>query len=88
VTASASGADALTHLDGISLVVSDVQMPGMSGTELVRQAKALKPDMCILFVSGDIGTTPLEAFAGHEVLAKPFTAFTLEQAVTRAVARK
>lgn len=36
----------------VDLLISDVIMPHVTGYELARRAKALKPDMKILFTSG------------------------------------
>ncbi|HYP90853.1 MAG TPA: response regulator [Polyangiaceae bacterium] len=37
---------------GISLLVSDVQLPGISGSQLVEQARDLLPDLPTLLMSG------------------------------------
>ena len=87
VIACDSGETALAALDNIpdiSLLVSDVLMPGMKGTELVTRATAHRPELAVLFMSGDVGDTPPEDFAGHEVLSKPFTAAALLAAIARA----
>jgi CheY-like chemotaxis protein len=86
VVACADGAMALAVIaDGdFNLLVSDVQMPGMSGPELMRAAKATVPGLAVLFVSGDVGALTEADFGGHEVLAKPFTAAALARALGRA----
>jgi CheY-like chemotaxis protein len=68
-----------------SLIVTDVLMPDMKGTDLAARAIADFGVGHILFMSGDIGDTPSEAFRGFEVLAKPFTAHALKLAVERAL---
>ncbi len=79
---------ALAENPGITLLISDVLMPGMNGPALVRQAKALRPDLAILFMSGDVGDTPVSDFGGHELLIKPFTASALIAAIGRAAASR
>jgi CheY-like chemotaxis protein len=79
-----SGAEALTALrsaDSLRLIVSDVQMPGMTGPEFVREALVVRPDLNIHYMSGDVGETPFEALAPWPLIAKPFTAATLVKAV-------
>ncbi|MFP4976844.1 response regulator [Paenibacillus sp. CN-4] len=36
----------------VDVILSDIRMPIMSGTEFARQAKALRPDIKIVFISG------------------------------------
>lgn len=59
VVAVCSGHAALEHLDGcapgsIDLLLCDVIMPGMDGGELVRRARALRPGLPTLMVSGTV----------------------------------
>ncbi len=87
VIACASGEAALAALENssdISFLLSDVLMPGMKGTELVTRATAQRPELGVLFMSGDVGDTPTKDFAGHEILSKPFTATALLAAIARA----
>jgi CheY-like chemotaxis protein len=50
----ASASEALPRLDDprIDLLITDHLMPGMSGTELAREAQAKRPDLPILIISG------------------------------------
>jgi CheY-like chemotaxis protein len=87
VIAAVNGIAALRILGSepaIDLLVTDVMMLGMNGPELAHAAKAARPNLAILFVSGDIGDIPQSAFEGHELLTKPFTATALIAAVERA----
>jgi CheY-like chemotaxis protein len=68
----------------IALLVSDVVMPGMSGGELARRLRIIKPSLRILFTSGYAA----DAIAQHGALEadtafleKPFTPDALAQKV-------
>jgi CheY-like chemotaxis protein len=65
------------------VLVTDVLMPDMTGTELAARAEAAFGVSKILFISGDVGDTPLSDFGAHELLSKPFTAQALQQALLR-----
>lgn len=76
IVAARDGADALNILKrttaAIDLLVTDVDMPKMSGTELAAITTAARPECEVLLVSGK----PLPPDAdGHEweFLPKPFT---------------
>src|SRR3954451_1804786 len=78
-----SGATALERLDHCDVLVTDVVMPGMSGVELVVQARERRPALPVIFVSGYTGDAtiagtddPMTAF-----LAKPFDGDELLRAV-------
>jgi PAS domain S-box-containing protein len=65
---------------GIDLLVTDVVMPGKSGVELVELAKAIRPSLRSLFMSGYTGD--LVALRGGSMpesafLEKPFTRSSL-----------
>lgn len=63
-------------------------MPGMSGRELAERIRALKPELAILYTSGDPAgiVDPDEALPrGTSFLAKPFEGDTLIAAVDEAV---
>jgi DNA-binding NtrC family response regulator len=82
------GQDALRLLNengSVLLLVTDVLMPGMKGTELAARALAHRPDLRVIYMSGDTGDTPVDAFGGWPLLAKPFTAAALLKAVRAAL---
>lgn len=54
--AAADGEEALRmlrhHAGTVDIMVTDVVMPGMSGTELAEDARRIRPSMKVMFVSG------------------------------------
>ena len=56
---AADGQEALAHLsrETFALVISDIQMPGISGAELLRKITEGFPDTVVIMGSG-IGRTP------------------------------
>ena len=79
VMEASSGTEALTLIDAgehIDLLITDINMPGMSGIVLVAQVHARRPQTKILYISGFTE----RLFAGGEwlrpgelYLEKPFT---------------
>lgn len=71
------------HTGPIHLLLTDVAMPDMSGGELARRMRALRPDIRILFMSGNSPETMATQgilLPGTTLLQKPFT---IEQLVSR-----
>lgn len=66
-------------------VLSDVQMPGMSGLELLRRVKALAPKLPVILMSASYSSA-VEALAcgAFEFLPKPFFIAELERCLHRA----
>jgi CheY-like chemotaxis protein len=66
------------------LLISDYAMPHLSGTEFLREARALCPNVPALMITGyadaDAISDPPE---GVEILLKPFTPNALESAIAR-----
>ncbi|MBX3130819.1 MAG: transporter substrate-binding domain-containing protein [Polyangiaceae bacterium] len=83
VTAS-SGPDALhlckTRKAGFDLLLSDVQLPRMTGPELARILAESHPRMKVLFMSGTLDEGVASGGLGG-LLRKPFTADELSRAV-------
>ena len=69
----------LDTYDGpIDLVVCDIVMPHLTGTELVERLQKEQPNLKVLLISGKVGDSPVQ---GVELLRKPFTAQALQSAV-------
>jgi CheY-like chemotaxis protein len=63
VLSAANGYEALRLLaeHHIDLLVTDVRMPGISGFELARQSKVMRPNLTVIYLSGCIVDTEWEA---------------------------
>ena len=87
--ACSGGAEALALFDSMEfdLVISDVIMPEMTGPEMVREIKARRRDIAVLFVTGYVGEGESDDLVGYDLLRKPFTVSTLSSAVATALAR-
>jgi CheY-like chemotaxis protein len=74
----------------VQLLLTDMLMPGMSGREVAARLVNAQPGIQVLYMSGymDKGIVHDGTLQpGIELLAKPFTAEALLQAVDRAIAR-
>ena len=87
VLAAADAAEALEfsreHIGLISLIVTDLVMPGITGRKLSEQLTSLRPEMKVLYVSG----YPDNAIVRHGLL-DPETAFLQKPFTPDALARK
>jgi CheY-like chemotaxis protein len=79
VLAASSGEEALAifqqSLRPIQLLVTDCEMPGMTGVELAAQCRLLNRNMGVLFISGGRPETDLQADIHQnyrDFLPKPF----------------
>lgn len=69
------------------LVITDLTMPGMTGVDLARGVRAVRPDIPIILSSGyadDVPEETLKELRIAEVLPKPFQMQALGAAVARA----
>jgi DNA-binding NtrC family response regulator len=78
---AANGEEALEQLRNgapCGLLLTDLSMPGMSGTELINEALLLRPDLPCILMSGFDVTDTLDQRPTHvTLLRKPFSADTL-----------
>ena len=63
-------AELLKRGEAVSMMVTDLAMPGMRGTELANEARRLRPDMPVLFMTGF--EPPGDMDGGEALLRKPF----------------
>ena len=86
-----SGAEALEALnrgDAVDVLVADYAMPGMTGVELIREARRLRPGLPALIISGFAEASSLAAMSDiGRVLRKPFRRADLLAAVDEASRR-
>jgi signal transduction histidine kinase len=79
VVEAAGGGEALALLGrtqaGFSLLVTDIMMPDVDGVEVARRARALRPGLPIIFLSGLAGALrKAEAeFPGAVTIGKPYS---------------
>lgn len=81
---------ALQHVEGgcqrCEVVVSDVKMPGMSGFQLVRRVKDLRPDIKIIMMTAfDVNKSEFESMFPStrvdRIMQKPFAISELAETV-------
>ena len=82
----------ITDAEGISiiLILSDINMPGMNGLELLPRAKAMRPDVPVIMITayGDAGTKRKALENGAEaLLTKPIDFATLRSEIDMRVER-
>ena len=83
VVEAASAEDALVALETapVDVLVTDVNLPGLSGPQLSRKARTMRPGIGVVFATGDASVPDAEDAI---VLSKPYGARELDQAVCRA----
>jgi two-component system cell cycle response regulator CpdR len=85
VISAGSGADALDHLkrnDQISILITDINMPGMDGHELTERAKRIRPELKVLHLSGRERRRD-----AYPMIRKPFTEQDLAATMERTTGR-
>lgn len=86
---------ALQRIEGAAdrsliLILSDINMPGMSGLELLPKAKALRPDVPIIMITayGDVDTKRKALEGGAEsLLTKPIDFGALRSEIDNRIER-
>jgi hypothetical protein len=85
------GADALKlvadYPGKIDLLLSDVEMPGMTGPNLGDELKKARPEIHVMFMSGFTGGNLLVLNYGWSFIEKPFVPTKLLQMVQEVLAK-
>ena len=87
VTEASGGVEAielLAHGAPLELLIADLDMPGLSGDDMVARIRALRPDLKVLYVTGHIDKL-MDArllWEGEAFLDKPFNAAGLLEAAS------
>jgi DNA-binding NtrC family response regulator len=92
IAAFSSPQRALKHLEGTAcdLVISDIQMPGMSGLDLMAKVRGLNPQVEFILITGYAsfdGAVEATKEGAFHYLAKPFTPDQLRQRVAQALSQ-
>jgi PAS domain S-box-containing protein len=93
VVEAANGVDALDALKvrecDFDVMISDYAMPHLSGTEFLREARQVCPDVPALIITGYAEADAVrDRPDGVEILLKPFTPHKLESALARITAER
>jgi DNA-binding NtrC family response regulator len=85
VLTAVNGSEALEifrkFADTISLLLTDIDMPGISGVKLAAEIALLHPQMKIVMMSGAHDNVVLAGNVPHAFLSKPFIPPTLLKAI-------
>jgi DNA-binding NtrC family response regulator len=91
VICASSGAQALTLLDGVDVVVTDLAMPGMDGLELVSQIAARVPSLPVILLTAH-GSENLGRLAASRgacgCVSKPFDIDEVARTIERVRAQR
>jgi signal transduction histidine kinase/ActR/RegA family two-component response regulator len=69
----------------IDLVVVDFAMPGMNGVEVAREARARRPNLPVLFITGFADRAAVAGVDADHILGKPFAGQELAEKVQHAL---
>ena len=89
ILTAADGYEAIRLLSErwIDLIITDVMMPGVDGFQLARQAKLMRPNIHIIYISGYCSTTRRSAGPTYGLLLpKPIRPARLVEEVQRELA--
>jgi len=68
------------------LVITDFNMPDISGTQVAAELLSLRPDLKVMLTSGSISTdmqATVDTLGIHQVMFKPYTTRQMAQTVSR-----
>ncbi len=91
VLAAEGGDDALSlereHEGRIDVLLTDLEMPGMDGRQLAAELRRRRPDIGVLFLSGqpDDGTPDSSGDDESDFLLKPCTMNELSRSLSRLI---
>lgn len=88
VEVSSDGDDAIHRVtdERFDLVLTDINLPGVDGLEVVRAAKAADKDTCVILITGYASTTTaIDALrqGAYDYITKPFDLWETAKAIDR-----
>lgn len=93
VTVASSGEDAVARLNEShpDVVITDINLPGMSGLEVMRHARRIDAEVAVIVLTGHVSAaSAIEALrqGAYDYLTKPFDLEDVQSIVERAVASR
>jgi CheY-like chemotaxis protein len=91
VSSAAGGAEALLYVNSeehFDAVITDVVMPGMSGVEFARLARAARPGLPIVLLTGNADGITSAIASGAVALLKPVTSERLSHVLDDALGKR
>jgi DNA-binding NtrC family response regulator len=90
VDTALSGPAALNKIkeDGFNLILSDIQMPGMNGLDLLKEIKGLNSDALVVFITGHghiDGAVEAIKLGAYDYITKPIDDLRLRVTIQRAL---
>ena len=91
--AASTAEDALRELQAqtFDVVLTDISMPGLSGSELLTRVRSLYPDTRVIIVSGHGDQDEAQSLINRgafDYLLKPFRLEVVEESVKRALKQR
>jgi DNA-binding NtrC family response regulator len=77
---------AIVRTEPIDLLIADFLMPRMTGDELIRRARQVRPGLRVVIVTGYLAAVQETGVDDVRILEKPFTRQELLNAVTDQIA--
>ncbi|WP_049810279.1 hybrid sensor histidine kinase/response regulator [Bradyrhizobium japonicum] len=90
VMEASSAEEGLKALDqaAVDILVTDVGLPGVSGLQLAKDARSLRPDLCIVVATGDSGIQSEAELLDAVLVVKPYAPETLRRSLENALQTK
>jgi CheY-like chemotaxis protein len=87
VKEASTAQEALKILDEgpVDILLTDIGLPGISGLQLAKDARARRPDLCLVLATGDSGIKSEAALLGAVLVVKPYTPDSLRQGMENAL---
>ncbi|MDZ4804504.1 MAG: response regulator [Candidatus Eisenbacteria bacterium] len=90
VSTAGNGEAALAQLEtgSFDLLLTDINLPGVDGLEVVARAKKFDPEIVVLVITGFASTsTAIDALrhGAYDYITKPFDLWNVDQVVTRGI---
>ena len=81
----AEGLDQIQHEPRLSLVITDIRMPGIDGWEFARRATEMRPGLKVLYITGYPGEQAPDDAPPGPLLRKPWRAGEFYQSIEQLI---